>query len=152
MLKDMYGNYYCITREEASSKLLKYCHLLDPLRKLKGIADNVKVRGELPQALIDEFTNILSVPVADLGPVAKKNRDLSKAEKKRKEEVKRPGPGCHDFMKEMAEKYAGTEEEQFYRDCLKSSCQVAGCYGGSVQASDSGRVDEMFADGRSSLR
>jgi hypothetical protein len=118
MLKDRYGKYHLVSHEEAPVKLFKHHKILDPLKNLKGIADDVKIRGDLPQAYMDELTEVLSKPVSDISGAVKKKREAEAAERK-KRQVQEQESGFHAFMKQMAEKYKGTGTEQHYLDCLK---------------------------------
>ena len=118
MLKDKYGKYHLVSRKEAHVKLFKHHKILDPLKHLKGIADDVKIRGDLPQAYMDELTEVLSKSVTDVSHRVKKKRETDAAERK-KRQVQEQESGFHAFMKQMAEKYKGTDTEQYYLDCLK---------------------------------
>ena len=108
MLEDRYGQYYQGSHAEAASKLFYHHKILDPLRNLKGIAEYVHIRGDLPGPYMDELRAVLSVPETDLG---------AKAKKKRQEQDR--GLGFHAFMKKMADNHKGAEDGQFYLDLLK---------------------------------
>ena len=70
MIKDKHGKIHLVSRAEALDKLFKYCSILDPLRNLKAVAEDVKIREDLPQAYINKLTKVLSV--SDPAPVIKK--------------------------------------------------------------------------------
>ena len=129
--KDKYGKYHLLSRAEAPTKLFRHHKILDPLRELKGIAYDVKIRGDLPQAYIDELTEVLSKPVSNLSYAVKKKREAEAAERKKHQEQEQES-GFQAFMKTMAEKYKGTDSEQHYVDCLKVPCKVSSGHGRSL--------------------
>ena len=118
MLKDKHSKYHLVSRKEAPIKLFKHHKILDPLKHLKGIADDVKIRGDLPQAYMDELAKVLSKPVSDVSHRVKKKREAEAAERKKRQDQEQES-GFHAFMKQMAEQYKGTDTEQYYLDCLK---------------------------------
>jgi hypothetical protein len=122
MLKDRHGKYHHVSRAEAAVKLFKYHKILDPLRALKGIAELMQIRGDLPGAYMEELKTILSVPTSKLGAIAKRKRETEEAERKKRQEQDK-GSGFHAFMKTMVEKYKGTPDEKTYRDMLKVSAK-----------------------------
>lgn len=118
VLKDSYGKYYHVSRAEAPVKLFKYHSILDPLRNLKGIAEQVHIRGDLPGPYMEELKAVLSILESDLGAKAKKKREVDAAEQKKRQQ-KDKGSSFHAFMKELAEKHEGTGLGDLARDCLK---------------------------------
>ena len=120
MLKDRYGEYHLVSRAEAPAKLFKYHKSLDPLRELKGIADDVKIRGDLPQAYMEDLTEVLSKPVSDVSGAVKKKRETEAAERKKRQEQEQ-NSSFYACMKRLAEKYKGTDAEQDYLEMLKVS-------------------------------
>ena len=98
MLRDIYGKYHGVKRSEVQEKLFKYCKLLEPLRKLRNIAEFVLVRGDLSQAYIDELTVILSS--SEQSARIKKQQ----AEAKKTREEQRKPLSFQEVMGDIAEK------------------------------------------------
>ncbi|KAI5358666.1 hypothetical protein Slin14017_G109490 [Septoria linicola] len=64
------GKFHQFDEQEFHTKLFKNIHIIEPLKKLKGVAVQVDIRGDLPQRCIDELTSVLSVN--DPGPAGKR--------------------------------------------------------------------------------
>jgi len=98
MLKDKYGKHHHMKHAEAQQSLFKHCSLLDPLRNLKGIAEDVKIRGDLQSAYIEELTGTLSV-TSPSAAIKKKQAQAVAAKKARRER-----PDQQKFWAELMEK------------------------------------------------
>ena len=98
MLKDMHDQYYHVKRTDASNRLFKHGTILEPLFKLKGVAEYVNVRGDLPQAYMDRLTTSLSNP--NPAPATKKKLLKEQAVK----QARPKEPSMHDFFRELAVK------------------------------------------------
>lgn len=101
MLRDRYGRVHCVKKSEVAS-IFEYCTVLEPLKALKGIAEDVKIRGDLPQTYIDELVGVLSV--SNPAPVTKKKQATERAQPKQAKMA-----SARDFMEEMARKNPGSE-------------------------------------------
>ncbi|KAK3633174.1 hypothetical protein LTR56_015950 [Elasticomyces elasticus] len=99
MLADKYGKYWQFGRKEAQAKLFIHCNILAPLMELKGVAEDVKVRGDIPQKMIDDMTATLSS--TDVSPPTKKKKAEEAAEK----QARPKKPDQQDFWREMRDKY-----------------------------------------------
>lgn len=126
MLKDKYGKYHRMSRAEANERLFTYCNILNPLRHLKGVAEDVKIRGDLPGAYIDELTAVLSVD--DPMPAIKKKRADEEAAK----QARRQKPDAQGFWAELFEKAKRKGDEgqaklcaQMMRTSVKSPAVMA---------------------------
>ncbi|KAK5131733.1 hypothetical protein LTR08_000622 [Meristemomyces frigidus] len=102
-LKDDYGKYYLLHRADAQRRLFAHCEgVLAPLLKLQGFAEAVRVRGDLPGALIDRLTATLSNPNP---PAAVKKKLVDERARKQAglDEERRAEDSKHDFFKNLME-------------------------------------------------
>jgi hypothetical protein len=120
MIKDSHGNYHNVKKSEAHQYLFRHGNMLNSLRCLKGIADDVKIRGDLPQALMDELAVLHTSP--HVAPALKKKQAAEQAARKDRQE-KEKGTGFHAFMQEMLKKHEGKDPgmADFCRQALKTS-------------------------------
>ncbi|KAK3708009.1 hypothetical protein LTR37_011702 [Vermiconidia calcicola] len=120
LIKDTHGKHYSFERGEAKAYFFKHITVLEPLRRLKGIADDVKIRGDLPQAYMDGLVKVLSAPTPP--PAIKKKQMEAEVARKRREES-RKGNDFHSFMKELADGYEGSDPgmADYCRGMLKTS-------------------------------
>lgn len=118
-LKDKHGTNYFVWPEQAEECLFKHCGILDPLLHLSGVAEDVKVRGDLPQDYIDKQVKVLSVSTP--APLTKKKQTKEEAERKKRQR-QRKTTGFHACMKELADKHESSDPSmaKFYRDALKA--------------------------------
>lgn len=98
MLKDKHGEYFHMSRAEAQKRLFLHGNVLDPLLQLKQVADDVKIRGDLPQAYIDELTACLSSGNPSVS-TKKKQRQEHAAQQARDKE-----PDRQSFFRELRDK------------------------------------------------
>ncbi|KAK3684710.1 hypothetical protein LTR37_020004 [Vermiconidia calcicola] len=120
LIKDAHGKHYSFERGEAKAYFFKHITVLEPLRRLKGIADDVKIRGDLPQAYMDGLAKVLSVPTP---PPAIKKKQMEEGVARKRREESRKGTGFHAFMKELADGYEGSDPgmADYCRGMLKTS-------------------------------
>lgn len=118
IIKDCHGKYHHVKRAEAYDYFFKYGTILAPLLCLKGIAEDVKVRGDLPQKYMDDLTTDLSV--AGPAPVTKKKQIEEEVERKNREAHRMPG--FHALIKEFAKKHEGKDDgmAEWYRDAIRT--------------------------------
>ncbi|KAK3675946.1 hypothetical protein LTR78_004138 [Recurvomyces mirabilis] len=59
-MRDMHGEFYNLTREEARQTLFRDHEVMEPFKQWYGAAEEVTVRGEMPQAFIGELVAALT--------------------------------------------------------------------------------------------
>ncbi|TKA56314.1 hypothetical protein B0A55_12480 [Friedmanniomyces simplex] len=100
MLKGKYSKFWHFHRAEAGANLFRHCNIFTPFAGLKGVREDVKIRGDLPQKLIDELTAILTS--ADVSVTIKKK----KAQEDAARQARPKKPDQQRFWREMWDKYA----------------------------------------------
>lgn len=85
MLKDCHGRYHYVKRAEVYQKIFCHGNILESLRCLKGIADNVQIRGDLPQAYMDKLTALLTAPAR--APAMQQKQKSEEAARKSRHEA-----------------------------------------------------------------
>ncbi|KAK4554795.1 hypothetical protein LTR86_008297 [Recurvomyces mirabilis] len=59
-MRDMHGKFCNLTREEARQTLFRDHEVMEPFKQWYGAAEEVTVRGEMPQAFIDQLVAALT--------------------------------------------------------------------------------------------
>lgn len=75
MIKDYHQNMFdTFRRKDAEQRIFMHaCGVLAPLRGFKNIADNVSVRGDVTQAMVDELEQLMAVD----GEAVKKKKEAA---------------------------------------------------------------------------
>jgi hypothetical protein len=112
------GKFHSIKEKDFDTKLYKNIKILDALKKLKAITDQVDIRGDLPKTYIDEL--IKTLVVADPKPAAIRTQRTKAALAS-----KQPAPtgGLHGFAAEMLAKdpKMSPGSRKILEDCMKTS-------------------------------
>ncbi|KAK4497793.1 hypothetical protein PRZ48_010447 [Zasmidium cellare] len=82
MLQRVGGRFTTIRRDQAEERVFSHAReVLAPLREFKKVAEDVSVRGDVPQGLIDELTQTMAMD----GAAIKKKQDKAEAIGKKKQ-------------------------------------------------------------------
>ncbi|KAK5115396.1 hypothetical protein LTR85_009856 [Meristemomyces frigidus] len=113
-LKDKRGKYLTLKRAGVQQFLATHSKVLDPLRHLKGIAEDVKIRGDLPGAYIDDLTKTLLVNNPSTA-VKKRQADEDAARQARRKQ----DDGQQEFWAELMEKNLREGDEGSAKLCAQ---------------------------------
>lgn len=123
------GRYDMVRRSEINTKLFRDINILEPLRRLKGVAQEASIRGDLPQAYKDELTKVLTSATPTCA-TKKKLQEKAAAERKR-QAASTPSPSLAEFARDMLAKDPNADAgmrglyQQLMRTSVKSPAVMA---------------------------
>ncbi|CZT16152.1 uncharacterized protein RCC_01993 [Ramularia collo-cygni] len=114
----MTGRFQQIHAHSMHSTIFRDIHMLDPLKALKGVADYVNIRGDLPCEYRDELRKILSTEEPRIAGRKLRKADIEAASKKPK-----PDGGLAAFAAEKLAEDPDMEPgmKTLYNELLNSS-------------------------------
>ncbi|KJY01464.1 hypothetical protein TI39_contig290g00027 [Zymoseptoria brevis] len=112
------GKLHSFRPNELDTKLFKNIKILEPLKKLKAITEQVDIRGDLPTTYINELAKVLAV--TNPGPAAKRTQKAKAAVASK--QPKHTG-GLQAFAAEQLAKNPNMDAgmRKLYEDCMKTS-------------------------------
>ncbi|SMQ48237.1 unnamed protein product [Zymoseptoria tritici ST99CH_3D7] len=112
------GKLHSFRPNEFDTKLFKNIKILEPLKKLKGITEQIDIRGDLPTTYINELIKVLAV--TNPGPAAKRAQKAKAAVASK--QPKHTG-GLQAFAAEQLAKNPDMDAgmRKLYEDCMKTS-------------------------------
>lgn len=132
MIRHSYsGQFYTFQANEIETELFKNVKILEVLKQLRGVADVVDVRGDLPTKYIAELTKCLAV--ADPGPAAKRAHRAKAATSSK--QPKSSG-GVQEFAADMLAKDPNMSPSmrKLCQDLMKSSTKSPAVWVSSLKS------------------
>ncbi|TKA61314.1 hypothetical protein B0A55_11740 [Friedmanniomyces simplex] len=142
MLKGKYSKFWHFHRAEAGAKLFRHCNILTPFAELKGVGEDVKIRGDLPQKLNDDLTAILTSADVSVTIGKKKARgDTAKQARSKKPDQQR-------FWRELRDNYTKEVDQgmvEMMEKMLRTSVKSPAVMQELMKPLTQGELDRLFA-------